>query len=63
LEPSIITIPEGYISDYINGKFRKDTPEEYVRQNIEKRIVIEHNYPTSQIAVEVSNKIGSDKKN
>lgn len=30
---NIIVIPEGKIRDYIDGKFRKDTPEEYVRQN------------------------------
>jgi type I restriction enzyme M protein len=34
----LIVIPEGKICDYIDGKFRNDTPEEYVRQNIEKRL-------------------------
>jgi len=33
---SIITIPEGKICDYIDGKFRNDTPEEYVRQTLKK---------------------------
>ena len=28
----IIAIPEGKIRDYIDGIFRQDTPEEYVRQ-------------------------------
>lgn len=54
-----IVIPDGYISDYIDGKFRKDTPEEYVRQNIEKRLVNEHKYHRDQISVEFPIKIGS----
>lgn len=57
-----IVIPDGYISDYIDGKFRKDTPEEYVRQNIEKRLVIEHKYKREQISIEFSIKIGSGRK-
>ena len=36
---SIIAIPEGTIVDFIDGVFRKDTPEEYVRQQIEQSIV------------------------
>ena len=40
----IITIPEGKIADYIDGTFRNDTPEEYVRQTVEKRLVNEHKY-------------------
>ena len=39
----VIVIPEGKICDYIDGKFRNDTPEEYVRQTIEKRLVNEWN--------------------
>ena len=35
---AIITVPDGKICDYIDGKFRNDTPEEYVRQTIEKRL-------------------------
>lgn len=35
--PNVIVIPEGKVCDYIDGKFRKDTPEEYVRQNSEYR--------------------------
>jgi len=58
----VVLIPDGYISDYIDGKFRKDTPEEYVRQNIEKRLAIEHKYSRNQIAVEFPIKIGSGRK-
>lgn len=31
---SVIVIPEGKICDYVDGKFRNDTPEEYVRQTV-----------------------------
>ena len=55
----IATIPDGKILDYIDGKFRNDTQEEYVRQTIERRLVEEHRYPVSQIAVEFTLKNGS----
>ena len=38
-EKKYLTIPDGKIADFITGDFRQDTPEEYVRQNIEKRLV------------------------
>jgi len=57
----LIVIPEGKICDYIDGKFRNDTPEEYVRQNIEKRLVNEHKYPKERIAVEFTVNVGSGK--
>ncbi|MDD9856582.1 MAG: N-6 DNA methylase [Gammaproteobacteria bacterium] len=60
--PNIIVIPEGKICDYIDGKFRNDTPEEYVRQNIEKRLVNEHKYAVERIAVEFGIRIGSSKR-
>lgn len=58
---NVIVIPEGKICDYIDGKFRNDTPEEYVRQNIEKRLVNEHKYPKERIAVEFTLQVGSRK--
>ena len=58
---NVIVIPEGKICDYIDGKFRNDTPEEYVRQNIEKRLVNEHKYPKEHIAVEFTIQVGSRK--
>ncbi|MDI6448958.1 N-6 DNA methylase [Anaerobaca lacustris] len=57
----LIVIPEGKVCDYIDGKFRNDTPEEYVRQNIEKRLVNEHKYPKDRIAVEFTVNVGSRK--
>ncbi|MBI5238216.1 MAG: type I restriction enzyme HsdR N-terminal domain-containing protein [Deltaproteobacteria bacterium] len=56
---SLIVIPEGKICDYIDGKLRNDTPEEYVRQNIEKRIVNEHKYKKDCVAIEVPLIVGS----
>ena len=56
------SVPEGYIVDYLDGKFRKDTPEEYVRQMVEKRVVNEHDYSRDQIKVEETIKIGDSKK-
>lgn len=53
-----LIVPHGKIADYINGKFRKDTPEEYVRQEIEKSLVHEYKYPPEEIGVEFSIKVG-----
>lgn len=60
-EQKIIVIPEGKICDYIDQKFRNDTPEEYVRQTIEKRLVNEHKYLPSQIKIEFTLQVGSNK--
>lgn len=57
----VIVIPEGKISDYIDGKFRNDTPEEYVRQTIEKRLINEHKYSSKQIKIEYTLQLGSNK--
>ncbi len=58
-ERKIIQVPDGKICDYIDGKFRRDTPEEYVRQTIEKRLVNEHKYKPEQIKIEFGLKLGS----
>ena len=57
-----ISVPEGKVRDYIDGVFRNDTPEEYVRQNIEKRLVNEHFYPKNLIKIEKQIKVGSARK-
>lgn len=62
LETKVIVIPEGKICDYIDGTFRNDTPEEYVRQNIEKRLVNELKYPKERIGVEFTIKVGDARK-
>ena len=60
-DKDVIIVPDGKISDYIDGKFRNDTPEEYVRQTIEKRLINEHKYKTKQIKIEYTLQIGSRK--
>ncbi|MCI8306878.1 MAG: N-6 DNA methylase, partial [Lachnospiraceae bacterium] len=60
-DTKIIVIPDGKICDYIDAKFRNDTPEEYVRQTIEKRLVNEHKYLPTQISIEYILQLGSKK--
>lgn len=60
-EQKVVVIPEGKVCDYIDGKFRNDTPEEYVRQTIEKRLINEHKYIPSQVKIEYILQIGSRK--
>lgn len=62
METKMVLIPDGKICDYIDGKFRNDTPEEYVRQTVEKRLVNEHKYSRDRICVEYTVQIGSGKK-
>lgn len=61
IDTKVIVIPDGKICDYIDGKFRNDTPEEYVRQTIEKRLVNEHKYIPGQIKIEFTLQVGSNK--
>lgn len=58
----IISIPEGKLRDYIDGTIRVDTPEEYVRQTVEKRLINEHKYLKEQIKIEYGVQMGSGKK-
>jgi type I restriction enzyme M protein len=62
IKRKVIVIPEGKVCDYIDGKFRNDTPEEYVRQTIEKRLINEHKYLLSQVKIEYTLQLGSSKK-
>jgi len=52
-------IPDGKIVDFISGRLANDTPEEYVRQNVEMSLVLEYGYPREQIEVEYRIKVGS----
>ena len=58
----ILVIPEDKVRDYVDGTIRNDTPEEYVRQTVEKRLVNEHKYIKERIAVEYPVQMGSGKK-
>ena len=55
-------VPEGKIIDFIDGKERKDTPEEYVRQQIERSIISEYIYEKEDCKVEFSIKMASTRK-
>lgn len=55
----IATLPDGKVCDFIDQRIRNDTPEEYVRQNIERRLVLELGYLPEQIEVEYPIKQGS----
>ena len=53
-----LIVPQGKILDFIDGKLRSETPEEYVRQEIEKSLVREYHYSREEIAVEFRVKLG-----
>ncbi|MFE7869482.1 N-6 DNA methylase [Micromonospora humida] len=55
-------MPEGKISDFLTGKFVNDTPEEYVRQNIEKALVRQYKYPAKDCEPEFAIRVGSSRK-
>lgn len=57
--PQVTTLPDGKICDFIDQRIRNDTPEEYVRQNIERRLVLELGYSPDQVAVEFPIRMGS----
>jgi type I restriction enzyme M protein len=56
------SVPDGKVSDFLTGKFLNDTPEEYVRQNIEKALVRQYKYDPKDCEPEFSIKVGSSKK-
>ena len=57
-----IIVNEGKIRCLITGKLRKETPEEYVRQEYCRILLDVYNYPKSHIDVEYSIKVGSSDK-
>lgn len=59
---SIMSIPEGKILDFLTKRLVNDTPEEYVRQNIEKALIRQYKYPIDCCKPEVSIKVGSSSK-
>jgi type I restriction enzyme M protein len=52
------TIPLGQIKCFISGKFRKDTPEERVRQEIARSLVEEYGYKKEDIEIEFPVRVG-----
>lgn len=56
------SVPDGKVADFLTGKFVNDTPEEYVRQNIEKALVRQYKYAPKDCEPEFPIKVGSSKK-
>ncbi len=54
-------VPEGKVVDFLTGNFVNDTPEEYVRQNIEKALIRQYKYVASDCTPEFRIKMGSAK--
>lgn len=56
------SVPEGKVADFLTGKFVNDTPEEYVRQNIEKALVRQYKFSPKDCEPEFQIKVGSSRK-
>ncbi len=54
-------IPDGKIPDFLTGRAVRDTPEEYVRQNLEKALIRQYRYAPADCAPEFRIKMGSAK--
>ena len=60
--PVAVIVQQGKVLDYIDGLTqRKETPEEYVRQEIAKSLVREYGYEKEEISVEFMLRLGSRK--
>ena len=60
--PETVIVQQGRIPDFIDGLTqRKETPEEYVRQEIAKSLVREYGYSRTEISVEFTLRPGSRK--
>lgn len=62
VEITVGTIPDGKIIDFLTGQPVSDTPEEYVRQNIEKALVRQYRYDPTICLPEFPIKVGSSRK-
>jgi type I restriction enzyme M protein len=56
------TVPEGWVADFLTGNHVRDTPEEYVRQNLEKALVRQYKFEASDCQPEFPIKVGSARK-
>lgn len=62
-EKPIILVPQGKIRCYVHdGVFRRDTPEEHVRQRVARSLVEEYGYDKADLHLEFPIKIGSGRK-
>lgn len=56
------SVPDGYIVDFLTRQNVRDTPEEYVRQNLSKALVRQYGYPATDCEPEFKVKIGSSRR-
>lgn len=62
IKPAAVIVQQGKLLDYIDGLTqRRETPEEYVRQEIAKSLVREYDYEKAEIAVEFTLRLGTRK--
>ena len=62
VEVTVGAIPDGKVIDFLTGQPVSDTPEEYVRQNIEKALVRQYRYDPANCVPEFPIKVGSSRK-
>src|SRR5689334_3177752 len=60
--PAQESVPEGKRIDFLTGKQVRDTPEEYVRQNLERALVRQYGYSKQCCLPEVPIRVGSARK-
>jgi type I restriction enzyme M protein len=61
-QTGVEAIPEGKVVDFLTGKQVKDTAEEYVRQNIERALVLQYKFPKEDCQPEFPIKVGAGPK-
>ncbi len=59
---AVASVPEGKVADFLTGAHVRDTPEEYVRQNVEKALVRQYKYDPRDCRPEFPIKVGSSRK-
>lgn len=57
-----VSVPEGKILDFLTSRLVNDTPEEYVRQNVEKALIRQYRYLPDDCEPEFPIKVGSATK-
>ena len=62
MQATPLSVPDGMVVDFLTGRFFRDTPEEYVRQNIEKALVRQYRYDPANAVPEFSIKVGVSRK-
>lgn len=61
VEVSAEAVPEGKVIDFLTGAYINDTPEEYVRQNVERDLISRFGYPVELCQREFRIKVGSSR--